>query len=158
MLKTLSGGRAKVMRATRSSIRNLIFWKSFVILWRKLLTCVLVSVRSPSVREGTYPQSRLPESPLLTRGLLTRTSFFPMNRRPVLRVEQFAVERDVSAQVRIFFGGYSLPVNHEYHLGRHPTATQPRVLVELRLLRLRAVAARRANHAHKIKIFLIDPE
>src|SRR5207244_3493966 len=95
-----SGGRARVIRATRSSIWNLMFWNSlFIVAQVANLRSRLVSEARPSGRAPVHSKSRLPESPLLTRGLLTRTSFFPVNCRPVLRVKQLAVEHHVGAQV-----------------------------------------------------------
>src|SRR6266852_4410085 len=81
-----------------------------------------------------------------------------MNRRPVLRIKEFAVERNVRAQFRVFFSGASLTVNFENDFRGHPTTTQPHVLVELGLLRLRSIFSAGTNHAHKVEILLIDPE
>src|SRR6266480_5149141 len=84
--------------------------------------------------------------------------FLPVHAREILRVKQLAVERNVRAQFRVFFSRYSLAVNYEDNFRRHPATAQLLVPVELRLLRLRAIAAAGANHAHKVEILLVDPK
>src|SRR5437868_13281816 len=84
--------------------------------------------------------------------------FLPVNSREILRIEQLRIKRHVGAQLGILFRRYSLAVHVEDNFRRHPAAAELLVLVELRFLRLGAVASPRPNHAHKIQVLLVDPE
>src|SRR5262249_61345198 len=81
-----------------------------------------------------------------------------MNGCKRLRIEQLRIERHLRAKIGILFRRGDFAVNHKNNFRRHPATTELLILVELRLLRLRAVATRGAQHAHEVKILLIDPK
>jgi len=84
---------------------------------------------------------------------------FPVRGLPVLRVEDFLIERHVRADFRVGFGRARLIVNHKDDFGRDPAAAfHFEVFVELRLLCERAVLACGREHSHEVEILFINPE
>src|SRR5207245_5252291 len=67
--------------------------------------------------------------------------FFPMYSRKILWIEQLRIERHIGAQIRILFRRDNLSIDAEAHFRRPPAAAQFLILVELCLLRLRAVSS-----------------
>jgi hypothetical protein len=81
-----------------------------------------------------------------------------VHARPVLWIEKFAVERWVGAHLRILFGGPNLIVDLEDDFRRHPPTAETLVFVELSFLRLCPILSGRPQHAHEIKLLLVDPK
>src|SRR2546425_2160531 len=87
------------------------------------------------------------------------TTLSPVNAAPILRVEKLFIERNIGANLRIFFRGRHLAVVHEDYFRRDPGAAFcALILIELDVRRRGAILARWSKQSHEVELFLIDPE
>src|SRR2546421_10862667 len=75
--------------------------------------------------------------------LCRTTTLSPVNAAPILRVEKLFIERNIGADIGIFFRGCDLAVVHEDYLRRDPGAAFcALILIELDVRRRCAILAR----------------
>src|SRR6185369_16556414 len=85
-------------------------------------------------------------------------SLLPVYGGPGLRIEEFWIQLNVGAHLRVRLGCHNLAIDHEDHFRRHPAAAEFLILVELRLRRLCPILTSGPKHSDKVKILSIDPE